>query len=143
MSNKNTHPTAATCEQAKRFLNKIDRMNRRIEAMMETADGYIKKSRREGVLSDAVINTFISLAAKLQQESIKLRQTVERARQIIDLLDSEDEKLLVELRYFHGLKIDSIANIMRCSRATVYNIQQSTVRHVHDMIENNLVSLDE
>lgn len=143
MSNRNTHPNTTACEQAKRFLTKIDRMNRRIEAMMETADGYIKKSRHEGAMSDVVIKTFVNLAAELQQESVKLRKTVDKARKIIDLLDSEDEKLLVELRYFHGLKIESIANIMRCCRATVYNIQQSAINHVQEMIDNKLVSIDE
>lgn len=129
-------------QDAKQFLNRIERMNRRIDAMLETADRYIKKARRGNVMNNQTLNTFINLAAELQQESMELRKAVDRARKVIKLLESEDEKLFVELRYFHGLKIESIANVMHCSTARVYRIQNNTIRHTQEMIDAGTVSTD-
>lgn len=127
---------------AKEFLSRIERMSRRIDAMLETAEGYFEKSRRNGAMDDRTVNIFINLGAQLQHEAVDLAENVEKARKVIKLLDSEDEKLFVELRYFRGLKISSIVGEMRCSRATVYNIQQSAVRHVQDILDAGLVSID-
>ena len=122
-------------QDAKQFLNMIERRNRRIDAMLQTADGYIKKARRGNVMNTETLNTFINLAAELQQESVE-------ARKAIKGLGNEDEKLFIELRYFHGLKIESIANVMRCSPARVYRIQTSTIKHVQELIDAGLVDTD-
>ena len=129
-------------QDAKQFLNMIERRNRRIDAMLQTADGYIKKARRGNVMNTETLNTFINLAAELPQESEELRKSVEKARKAIKGLGNEDEKLFIELRYFHGLKIESIANVMRCSPARVYRIQTSTIKHVQELIDAGLVDTD-
>ena len=129
-------------QDAKQFLNRVERMNRRIDAMLETADRYIKKARRGNVMNNQTLNTFVNLAAELQQESTDLRKAVDKARKVIKLLDSEDEKLFVELRYFHGLKIESIANVMHCSPARVYRIQTNTIKHTQELLDAGMVSMD-
>ena len=128
--------------RAEDYLRKIDRKNRRIDAMLTTADRYLKKARREGVMDDQTMQCFIDMAADLQRESVDLRAEVERMRMIIKFIDDEDIKLFIELRYFHGLKMESIANCMRCSRASAFRLQRQTIAQVQRILDAGLVSAD-
>ena len=128
--------------RAEHYLRKIDRKNRRIDAMLTTADRYLKKARRDGVMDDKTVQCFIDMAADLQRESVDLRAEVERMRMIIKLIDDEDIKLFIELRYFHGLKMESISNSMRCSVTSAYRLQRQTIAQVQRILDDGLVSAD-
>lgn len=128
--------------QAEKFLRDLEHKNRRVNAMAETADQYIRKARLAGVMDDKTIKTFIDMSSALRIESVALQAEIERMRAITKHIDAEDEKLFIELRYFNRLKMASIARSMNCSEANAYRLQRRVIRDVQRVLDAGLVSMD-
>ena len=129
--------------KAEAFLRDIEARQRLINAMMDTAGKYFRISRRAGTIDDGTIKAFVDLASLIQRESATLYAQVETAREMMARMDNERAKLFIELRYFQGLKIQSVMNAMHCSRSSVHRIQREALAEVQALMDAGEIGAQE
>lgn len=90
-------------------------------------------------MDNRTLQEFIRMAADLQRESVTLRARTELIRAAMQQLSDEEEKLFIELRYFRGLRMQSVANAMHLSRTSAYRVQISAHKHVQELMDAGMV----